>query len=561
MTEFHRTDFTVKRLLPSWERPLPVAAAVAIAVLGALSMLPYLADAPGLHSDEAWVGVRAWNIYQQGDASWFGTQRYTGPLHQLLVALSFRIFGPGIYSLRGVGVVANAIALGLYAWVSGQLFGRRTAALACALLAVCPWFVVNSRSATEHGALGALLALGAVAALLQTRRPTRLKSLFEADAPARPADDQARRYWAILAGLLLGLGSWNHLLFLSVPATLLLVAIAHFRTQCWRRPEVLWTAFAWLAVELGPLLHLEESHPWQPVSWAYLRALWRPFLHMWQGDAVSLHALARVPVPLPAWELALLAIAGLGLLAAAFDVDAKAQRARWVLLGLVGMALSTAAAQPLFADRHFLLPLLLLPWVLTQGLDGACAAFGPRGRTLATLLCVLLAAGHGTRSVLNVVLPMHHGAMAARGAEGEDAGMVQADTRSLYDGLCAKGVRDVVVDASIGWPLAFWDLRAQQLDIRMPQTSGTTLLQQDTSAHGLARLVQDATFVALRQEWDPWFAQRQGQAAARADIDAPEQHSCAGAFLLLRWPADALAQCVAPAQTTGGRFLGHRKGH
>lgn len=68
-------------------------------------------DKVGLHGDEAWQGVQAVSVLQNGFSRWVGMDFYTGALQSSLAAIVFKLFGVSITALRSVGIVANIVAL------------------------------------------------------------------------------------------------------------------------------------------------------------------------------------------------------------------------------------------------------------------------------------------------------------------------------------------------------------------------------------------------------------------------------------------------------------------
>lgn len=73
-------------------------------------------DKVGLHGDEAWFGVEAASVLQNGFTRWTGSSYYSGALQFGLNALVFKIFGISIVTLRSVGIVCNTVALLLMSW-------------------------------------------------------------------------------------------------------------------------------------------------------------------------------------------------------------------------------------------------------------------------------------------------------------------------------------------------------------------------------------------------------------------------------------------------------------
>src|SRR5512140_572670 len=106
----------------------------ALAVLAAvflLSTLPYLQDFPLMTADQTGIAAPAWKLARTGV---YGNDMYTGffraeelnyeymPLHPLLVAASYRLFGLGVVPARSVSVACGAAVL-LLVFVLGSRIG------------------------------------------------------------------------------------------------------------------------------------------------------------------------------------------------------------------------------------------------------------------------------------------------------------------------------------------------------------------------------------------------------------------------------------------------------
>jgi hypothetical protein len=78
-----------------------------------------LASFPGLHGDEAWLGLNAAKMIREGTGTIHGMNTYTGVLYSGLVALFFQGMGINVFSLRVVGVVFNLIGFMI---VAGSLY-------------------------------------------------------------------------------------------------------------------------------------------------------------------------------------------------------------------------------------------------------------------------------------------------------------------------------------------------------------------------------------------------------------------------------------------------------
>ena len=183
-----------------------LASITAIVVAG---LLVRLNSFPGLHGDEAWVGLRALEQQARGMFTLRGMNGYTGSLFPEIVSFVFSITPPGAGSLRLAGAILNGLALGLTALA---LWKRGAAALYFALaMGSSLLFLFYSRVAWEVNALQNLLL-----ALVLLALPHLL--------------DQSRssHRWLFLLLLAFSLGCWSHAIFvaaaLSFAAATLLVA-------------------------------------------------------------------------------------------------------------------------------------------------------------------------------------------------------------------------------------------------------------------------------------------------------------------------------------------------
>src|SRR6478672_9397638 len=80
-----------------------------ITAMVAAGLLVRLNSFPGLHGDEAWVGLRA---LEQQTRGMYG---YTGSLFPEIVSQVFSIIPASVGSLRLAGAILNGLALGLAA--------------------------------------------------------------------------------------------------------------------------------------------------------------------------------------------------------------------------------------------------------------------------------------------------------------------------------------------------------------------------------------------------------------------------------------------------------------
>lgn len=407
----------------------------------------------GLHGDEAFVGLAAHALVQGGPWGTCGMNTHTGPLHQWLVAAAFGVTGPSLYALRAVGVLCNALAAALFARVLTPVLGRAQALWATALLVTLPCIATFSQVAVEHYAVSPLIMVAAVA--LVQRRP---------QSPVRQ----------LAAGMLLGLGTWTHLVFLAVPAAWGGVALWHWGRACGRQPAVWRVALGWALVYAAPFVRMSARIKVRHGGLGLLtRLIDTPKLVWltWQGHYAALRTVGFEPAltanTLARAALVLLAVVGLML------VLRRAQ-GPWVVvrLGLVAlgaMLTTTATIAPFCADRFVLLPLHLLPIFLTVGLFALSRALH-RAPFLPHVLCACL-----------MVLQLHYfgRAIAQPWRAGRAVGNTFVlfdmpetnnhyfDVRPAYRALCALNQREVLAQNFIGWALRFYDVQKGRLHVRL----------------------------------------------------------------------------------------------
>ncbi|MFA6004029.1 MAG: hypothetical protein WC881_08170 [Elusimicrobiota bacterium] len=165
---------------------------------------------PGLHGDEAWVGVYGLSIRSQGLFSPHEMNTYTGPLYGWLLSKVFTVLPPDVFSLRLPGLLCNLLAALLMAWNLGRRCGKESAVVWLALLASSAQFALKSRVAWEAYAVqNLLLALLAILA-------------------ARHIEDEDYAPYTVFGFLtVIFLGVLNHFIFLSVPMSLFIAAFAY----------------------------------------------------------------------------------------------------------------------------------------------------------------------------------------------------------------------------------------------------------------------------------------------------------------------------------------------
>lgn len=208
---------------------IDLAIVIAITLVAAALRLWRLGSVPlGLHGDEAWTGIDARRILDEG---WIGPYvisalgQPTGPLYA--TAALFKILPQDTFTIRLsmaiFGIATVPLAYALFA----SMYNRTVAAFSAAVLAAMMWHLHLSRTGfmvTTQPFMELLVLL----VLWQALRRRRLA-------------------WFIAAGVLFGLGIYSYnafLLFVPVPFVALAVAYFHVAREDRRRHLLMSGAFA-----------------------------------------------------------------------------------------------------------------------------------------------------------------------------------------------------------------------------------------------------------------------------------------------------------------------------
>ncbi|MBI5629877.1 MAG: hypothetical protein HY921_03210 [Elusimicrobia bacterium] len=178
------------------------------AYLAAL-MLWRLESFPGLHMDEAWIGILAANFLERGVYTLHGMNGYTGSLYAWILSKAFAGLGVSVFALRLPGAFLNAAAACILVAHLARRLGRAEAWAVVYLMANLGIFALKSRVAWEVYALQNFL----LAVLLVLLREFIEEKRFSPTAVA-----------LFLAAAALGV--FNHFIFASVPLSLAVAASA-----------------------------------------------------------------------------------------------------------------------------------------------------------------------------------------------------------------------------------------------------------------------------------------------------------------------------------------------
>ncbi len=224
-----------------------VAIVVAITLLAAVLRVWHLGSVPeGLHGDEAWTGLDARRVLDEG---WIGPYlpsavgQPIGPVY--FTAFLFTFMPETTFTLRFSMALFGIATIPLMYAAFATMFNRRVAAFASLLLAVMMWHLHLSRT----GFMVVSWPFMEMAVLLALWHAMRLRSyaLF------------------VLAGALTGLGIYSYnayYLFLPLPFVAMICTYFPRTAQPWRRRTLLYVAayaIIALAVTLPMLQYIAEN--------------------------------------------------------------------------------------------------------------------------------------------------------------------------------------------------------------------------------------------------------------------------------------------------------------
>ncbi len=196
-----------------------------ILVLGALLRLVYLYNVPGLHHDEARIGLGVHDMLERHVLVPHVGSDHSGLFPFYFTLPFFWVFGETVFALR-LPIVLFGLLTIFYAYLLvSRLFDKGTGLIAALLFAVWPWAVISSRIADG----------------VQTILPFFLLSGLFYYFAARP-----RWLNRFLSGLILGLGVANHTIFIVVPTAVIIYVLCREKFQALRERNERILLAAWL---------------------------------------------------------------------------------------------------------------------------------------------------------------------------------------------------------------------------------------------------------------------------------------------------------------------------
>jgi hypothetical protein len=181
-------------------------ATVVILMLLSLELFYQLPHFPGLHGDEAWVGIRALDIISGRSPSVHGMNLYSGALFPTIIGTAFHFMGASVLSLRLPAAILNLAALAIIS----TAFWNHSKVTLCVLVSFASslFFLFYSRIAWEVTALENLL----VALIIVSIRGILSNSPY-------------RRLLVGTFFLAFAFGTWNHIIFSALALSLVVCAL------------------------------------------------------------------------------------------------------------------------------------------------------------------------------------------------------------------------------------------------------------------------------------------------------------------------------------------------
>jgi hypothetical protein len=171
-----------------------------------INVIFHLSAFPGLHGDEAWVGLRALEIMQNEFFFVEGMNWYTGGAFPGLVAVMFSALGVSVFSLRLLVPVLNWAAIALVVltfWHRGCVAFYAALLFASSLL-----FLYYSRVASE------------ICAFENFTLALIIFALSRLSLPDRPRFGDVFLFFSAFA-----FGTWNHFIFLVAVVSFAIIAL------------------------------------------------------------------------------------------------------------------------------------------------------------------------------------------------------------------------------------------------------------------------------------------------------------------------------------------------
>ena len=156
-----------------------------------------LNELPGLHGDEAWVGIMAIKIGKEGFTYLKPMNNYTGTLQTFFSWLSFEIFGSGVAQLRYVGILFNFINIIAVTYLLSVFNIKNLQFFFLLIVSQSTFFLVSPRIAWEVNSFTFCLISLQLIAIYRLQIDT----------------GKAYQFWLVLFFAINILGTYNHIIF------------------------------------------------------------------------------------------------------------------------------------------------------------------------------------------------------------------------------------------------------------------------------------------------------------------------------------------------------------
>lgn len=441
---------------------------IAIALfISSCGLFFFLDSVPGLHGDEAWIGVRVYQI-TAGSHSLQGMNFYTGSLYQYLELPILKSFGYNVFALRLLTAILWQVALIFYYGVIKRGFGAPIASLSSLLLVTMPFFIGFGRLAGENFALNPVLSLSAVYLLISSN-----------------VQERNFQWKSFAAGALLGLGIWNHFIFISVALTFIVFLLFSIRKMRLSLSTLL-PLLAGLMLGAAPVLIFllvslsthggSEFNPIaQNLRWTLImgRLIEWPtiFLQIIHGDVIFQRYAGEVRCPTLGLSQFLLGCSLGGSIILLLTRKESNRDFGRVLSCFLILFFLTLCICPSNSDRYFLLPLFFAPFFIAYFWNRLLAPLLGKKSSLA--LIALFVCLQVTRISINYFadqLEFHGRPSFFTLGSMEETSNHFIDTKDLYQTLVDLDATEVVANFFIASPLEFLDLEKKALVVKKIST-------------------------------------------------------------------------------------------
>lgn len=423
----------------------------------ALARFIYLGSVPGLHGDEALYGIKTY-FMMHNPFTLIGFNSYTGPIISYLRLPFYYLMGISVFSARFPIVILSLVTIFYVYKLLRETYDNSTGIIGALLFLVIPWSFIESRFADEtHTAL-----------------------IFFAICGLYYLNADKKIFNRMLAALFLGMGVFNHMIFIIVPCSYFIYFLIKnkFKIKL-DRPNLLFFAvfLGFLALRTGLALKYQFfSAEGSGINYDIHQAINKNiipkfmslgpyFLNMLDGNAFYERMTGRVlfyVVPLNTF----LFIASFLFLIFRYkrNPEFKDKDRMFVCIFILNYTIN-AIFLAQFALRYFLATLMFATILMAIFIGTS------RMRNLFRVILIsLVIVSNSSYLWLNYIHSFKQSGgsvcsfLAGNFVENSD-GFV--DTKMLYDYLKKKDIKYILVpDSYPRWQLIFLDLNEKRLDIK-----------------------------------------------------------------------------------------------